>query len=112
MAKTKESYQVPSLSPEVNFVLARIADRLDKIEGLRGDPQIEEKLEIVETALVDDDNGNGTRIKGELRHETAPSSTLAEGEWEITVYDDGSSPVFRVRYNDGENILVGDVALT
>ena len=111
MAKTKESYQIPSGSAELNFILARIADRLDKIEGIRGDPQIEEKLEITETAVVDDDDGNGTRIKGEIRHESAPASDLEEGEWEITVYDDGADPVFRVRYNDAGTIVTGDVAL-
>ena len=112
MAKTKSFYQVPSASPEVNFVFARIAERLDKIEGIRGDPQIEDKLEIVETATVDDDDGNGTRIKGEMKHEAAPSSTLEDGQWEVTVYDDGTSPVFRIRYRrDEDNQFVGDTPL-
>jgi hypothetical protein len=43
---TKETYQIAgnSLSEVINrlnFVLARIADRLDKIEGLRGELETE-----------------------------------------------------------------------
>ena len=42
MPTTKENYQinatdVPGVVLRLNFVLARIADRLDKIEGLRGE---------------------------------------------------------------------------
>lgn len=42
MAQTKDSLRVsstvdPSLANQLNFVLARIADRLDKLEGLRGE---------------------------------------------------------------------------
>lgn len=112
MAKTKESYQVPSLPQELNFVLARIADRLDKIEGLRGEPQVEQSLEVVEVATMDDDDGAGTRIKADSKHGEAPASTLADGEWEVTVYDDGTSPVFRIRYRrDEDNQFVGDTPL-
>lgn len=111
MARTKESYQLPGASSELNFILARIADRLDKIEGIRGESQVEESLEVVEVATMDDDDGAGTRIKADAKHEEAPASRLADGEWEITVYDDGSSPVFRIRYNNGDETLVGDVPL-
>lgn len=113
MAKTKELYNVPSGSPDLNFILARISDRLDKIEGLRGEPQIEESLEVVEVATMDDDDGAGTRIKADAKHESAPASSIGEGEWEITVYDDGTgSPVFRVRYReDDETLYVGDLPL-
>jgi len=42
MASTKENYQINSTDQGVdvqrlNFILARIADRLDKVEGLRGE---------------------------------------------------------------------------
>jgi len=112
MAKTKESFQIPGGSAELNFVLARIADRLDKIEGIRGAPQINDSLEVTDIATVDDDDGAGTRIKADAKHEEAPASTLADGEWEMTVYDDGANPVFRIRYRrDSDNDFVGDVAL-
>lgn len=111
MSKTKSSYQVPGGSHELNFVLARIADRLDKIEGIRGESEIEGGLSLPEVGTIDDDDGEGTRIVGESHHEDAPESTLAEGEWEISVYDDGVSPVFRIRYNDAGTEVVGDVTL-
>lgn len=108
---TKSSYQVPGGSNELNFVLARIADRLDKLEGIRGASEIEGGLSLTEVGTIDDDDGEGTRIVAESHHEDAPESTLAEGEWEISVYDDGANPVFRVRYNDAGDEMVGDVAL-
>lgn len=42
MPTTKENYQIsatdlPGVVQRINFVLARIADRLDKMEGLRGE---------------------------------------------------------------------------
>lgn len=36
MTQTRETYQVPG-DPQLNYVLQRIADRLDRIEGLRPD---------------------------------------------------------------------------
>ena len=116
MTKTRDSYllsarSVPELVRELNFTFQRIADRLDKIEGIRGESQVEESLEVVEIGTIDDDDGEGTRIFGESTHDAAPASTLSHGQWEITVYDDGAAPVFRVRYNDGTDTLIGDVSL-
>ena len=42
MPQTKDSLRVtstvdPALANQLNFVLARIVDRLDKLEGLRGE---------------------------------------------------------------------------
>lgn len=34
-------------------------------------------------------------------HTAAPAGTLAVGEWDVAVYDNGVTPVVRVRYNDG-----------
>ena len=43
---------------------------------------------------------------------SAPSVTLASGQYQITVYDNGSTPVLRVRYNNGSTVKVGDLALS
>jgi len=43
---------------------------------------------------------------------SAPSVTLASGQYQITVYDNGSAPVLRVRYNNGSTVKVGDLALS
>jgi hypothetical protein len=42
MAKTKDSYLVrstkdPQLADQINFYFQRISDRLDKLEGIRGE---------------------------------------------------------------------------
>lgn len=56
MPKTKSNYQIPGGSAELNFVLARIADRLDKLEGIRGDAKIESGLEVGPVEVLDDDD--------------------------------------------------------
>jgi len=43
---------------------------------------------------------------------SAPSVTLASGQYQITVYDNGSTPVLRVRYNNGSTVKVGDLTLS
>jgi hypothetical protein len=43
---------------------------------------------------------------------SAPSVTLASGQYQLTVYDNGSSPVLRVRYNTGSTVKVGDLTLS
>ena len=56
MAKTRSSYQVPGGSHELNFILARIAERLDKIEGIRGDAKIESSLQTGPLEVLDGDD--------------------------------------------------------
>lgn len=51
MAKSRDSYRVTGTSAdqvarEVNFLFQRIADRMDKIEGIRGTSSIESDLEM------------------------------------------------------------------
>lgn len=51
MTASKEFYQLrsrslDSLVSELNFILARISDRLDKIEGVRGGATIQDSLTI------------------------------------------------------------------
>ncbi len=41
------------------------------------------------------------------------SATLANSQYQFTVYDDGSSPVFKIRYKDaGGSVKTGTVALS
>lgn len=56
MAINKEVYQIndiknPDLTNELNHILQRLSDRFDKLEGLRGDSKIKDKLDVV----VDDE---------------------------------------------------------
>lgn len=51
----------------------------------------------------------GSRIIGRGEHTSAPAASLATGEWELTVFDNGTTPVFRVRYNDGGTIKSVDL---
>lgn len=52
MAISKESYFITSTNIEelvtsMNFILSRISDRLDKIEGLRGNSTVSNSLDIL-----------------------------------------------------------------
>lgn len=58
MATTRENYQISAIDLEglvsrLNFILARIADRLDKVEGLRTE------LETQGGTFAGDINANG-----------------------------------------------------
>lgn len=51
MPKAKDSYRVtgqtvPELTRELNFLLQRMADRMDRMEGIRGTASIESDLEM------------------------------------------------------------------
>jgi len=51
MAVSKEVYSISAtditqLRDDLNFILQRIADRLDKAEGLRGNAVIKDQLDI------------------------------------------------------------------
>jgi hypothetical protein len=57
MAKTKDNLLVTatdleSLRTELNFLFQRIADRLDAMEGIRGEASIENSMEVT------DEDGN------------------------------------------------------
>lgn len=63
MTRTRDNYQVRGntvgeLIDSVNFLLQRIADRMDKIEGIRGTASIESTLDM--NANIITDVGSGT----------------------------------------------------
>lgn len=51
----------------------------------------------------------GSRIIGRGEHTSAPAGTLATGEWELALYDNGVAPVLRLRYNDAGSTKTIDV---
>lgn len=56
MAKTRDNYSVSGntveeLKRSLNFMLQRMADRMDKIEGIRGTASIESDLEMNDHAV-------------------------------------------------------------
>lgn len=51
----------------------------------------------------------GSRVIGRGEHTSSPAGTLATGEWELTLYDNGATPVLRLRYNDAGTTKVFDV---
>lgn len=57
MATSKEHYQInpgdlANVISQMNFILARMADRMDKIEGLRGTSTIVDGLSIETNSQV------------------------------------------------------------
>lgn len=55
---------------------------------------------------------NPTRLVGKKEHTSTPASTLATGEWELVLFDDGTNPCFRVRYNDAGTTKYADVQMS
>ena len=60
MARTKDSYvitgsTVADIVRELNFTLGRIADRLDRLEGIRGTAEIDGDLETTGDVSVGGD---------------------------------------------------------
>ncbi len=58
MPKTRDNYSVTGntvqeLINSLNFLLARLADRMDKIEGIRGAPSIEADLTMNSSLITD-----------------------------------------------------------
>ena len=63
MSKTKDSVQVAgndlgSVVRAVNFAFQRITDRIDKIEGIRGEASIESNLDMNENKITDIGGGS------------------------------------------------------
>lgn len=104
MSKTRDvaifsGQTAPDLSRELSFAFQRVLDRLDKLEGIRGE------------AILGAEGSGNTRVVAASEFIEAPAGELAEGQWELTVYNDGANPVFRIRYNDAGTVKTGDVAM-
>lgn len=57
MSKTRDNYQltggtVEELKRSLNFLLQRFADRMDKIEGIRGSPKMEASLNMSDNRIT------------------------------------------------------------
>lgn len=112
MSESRELYQLLSTDftegnlSRINFILQRIADRLDKIEGVRGDSVIESDLDLSGNSLV---NVNNITLAGEIsvdisnyvliRDEKAANTgggSFTQGAWQTRdlnteVSDDGNN---------------------
>lgn len=58
MAKTRDNYQIAGqtldeVTRTLNFILQRMADRMDKIEGIRGTSSIESDLDMNQNRVTD-----------------------------------------------------------
>lgn len=83
MAKSRDSYiiagkTVEELSRNLTFLLQRFADRMDKIEGIRGTASIESDLEMNENRVT------------EVADASADSDALNKSQADLT----GSNPTF------------------
>jgi len=63
MTKTRDNYQitattVPELVRTLNFLLQRFADRIDKIEGIRGTASIESDLDMNDNLVTEVGGGS------------------------------------------------------
>ena len=87
MAKTRDNYQltgrtVDELVRNLNFLLQRLSDRIDKIEGIRGSASIESDLDmnsnrVVEVAAAVLDSDTLTKEQADLTGTTPTFSSLA-----------------------------------
>ena len=87
MAKTRDNYQltgrtVDELVRNLNFLLQRLSDRIDKIEGIRGSASIESDLDmnsnrVVEVAAAVLDSDALTKEQADLTGTTPTFSSLA-----------------------------------
>ena len=77
------------------------------IIGSNGDPT--EKLDVHGNVKFGAASGvSGSRIVGRGEHTSAPATALSTGEWEMSLYDDNTTPYFTVRYKDGSVTKYGE----
>lgn len=51
-------------------------------------------------------------IVGRSKHGSAPTESLNTGEWQLSLFDIGSNPTLRVRYNNGTSTQFGDIPIS
>jgi hypothetical protein len=98
MAKTRDSYIVTGSTPDemkrsMNFLLQRLADRMDRIEGIRGTASIESTLDM-----------NANRIT-ELAEGEEDTDALNRDQADLT----GASPTFATITTTGDATIGGDI---
>lgn len=100
MARTRDNYQVSGrtiedLARSLNFILQRLADRIDRIEGIRGTASIESNLDMNQNVITEvatpSAQQDATRLEdlaallevpplsvlGQSANETGPVTTIA-----------------------------------
>jgi len=98
MARTKDNYQITGRTVEelvrnLNFLLQRLADRMDKLEGIRGTSSIESDLDM-----------NSNRIK-ELAAAVHDDEAINREQADLT----GDSPTFNSIASDNDVLVGGDI---
>lgn len=106
MAKTRDNYQVQGRTVEevarnLNFILQRLADRMDKIEGIRGTASIESDLdmnlnrirEVAEGSEDTDAARTGDLLLEPLRISSLEVTGDVEVGGDITVLDSNSTTI-------------------
>lgn len=66
---------------------------------------------VVDRLTLGNVDDNPALIVASVRS-SAPADALSAGQAQLVIFDDGVTPVLRVRYHDGSGIVEGDVALT
>jgi len=100
------SRDIDSIKRDLNFILARISDRLDKMEGVRGIAQIQSQLDMTDQII----NTLGTP--------TSSSDAARFGDIPTQSLDPGDSPTFvdltltGDLYVGDDSSIIGDVAIT
>ncbi len=93
MTKTRDNYHVTGSTPaeivrSLNFLLARLADRMDKIEGIRGQPSIEANLtmnnSVIENVGVGEVNSDAARLDDIDDFASLIEDEIVIGEWQFT----------------------------
>lgn len=104
MAKTRDNYQVqanslPELVLGLNLLLQRLADRMDKIEGIRGTPSIEADLNMNMNQIVS------------LDAATLDSDAVQKAQLPDQGLSSSDSPTFQGLTVAGNSLLSGDVTV-
>lgn len=114
MARTRDNYQVTGrtveeLARSLNFLLQRIADRMDRIEGIRGTASIESALDmnlnrITELADAEEDTDALNREQADLTGASPTFSSLTSSTFVDVGTDLSVDGVIEVFDDDGHLI--------
>lgn len=107
MAKTRDNYSVSGntvdeLKRSLHFMMQRFADRMDKIEGIRGTASIESNLEMNDNAVTEVGAGSEDTDAARLGDLLEEPLTLSQ----LTVTGDSSLTDLAV---SGDTTLEGDL---
>lgn len=105
MAQTRDNYQItgnsiPEIVTNLNFLLQRFADRMDKIEGLRGTAEINSDLDMNQNRVID------------LNSSLSSTDGVNQGELSDQGTSTSDSPTFQNVTLDNNLTVSGTTTLT